>query len=206
MNVKTVLSGLLLLFFAASVFAVPKDKANEIKKESLKVIQQFKKKDPGIAKFFNTSYGYVIFPHIGKGGFGIGGGGGKGTVFKHGKAAGNFLLNNHIQNLSVSAGGVWNMENYYNETEPGKNSLETYIEIQYNIYNLGDMDLNTSLSAYPGITEKGRFRSDFSFNLKYKFIADFFINLGFSYNFDNQPVPGATRFDYNFNTTFGWEL
>ena len=120
--------------------------------------------------------------------------------------AGNFLLNNHIHNLSVSAGGVWNIENYYDKTEPGKNSLETFVEIEYNIYNLGDLDLNTSLSAYPGITEKGRFRSDFSFNLKYKFIADFFINLGFTYNFDNQPVPGAARFDYNFNTTIGWEL
>ena len=89
MKMKTAISGLFLLFLAASAFAGPKDKTNDIKKESQQVIQQFKTKDPGIAKFFNTAYGYVVFPHIGKGGLGIGGAGGKGTVFKHGKAVGN---------------------------------------------------------------------------------------------------------------------
>ncbi len=119
---------------------------------------------------------------------------------------GNFFINNHIHTLSASGGAVWNYENYEEAAQPGKNSLETYIGIEYNVYNLGDLDINASLYGYPGITEKGRFRSDFSFNLKYKFMADFFINLGFTYNFDNQPVAGATKFDYVFDTTIGWEL
>ena len=35
-----------------------------------------------LKKFFGTSYGYVVFPKIGKGGFIVGGAHGKGVVFK----------------------------------------------------------------------------------------------------------------------------
>lgn len=120
--------------------------------------------------------------------------------------AGNFIVNNHMQMLSVSGGGVWNFENYEGTDQPDKNSLEAYAGVEYSIFNMGDLKLNTSVYAFPGITEKGRFRSDFNFDLKYEFISDFFINLGFTYNFDNQPVAGAPKFDYVFQTTIGWEL
>ena len=43
-------------------------------------------------------------------------------------------------------------------------------------------------------------------NLKYEFPLDFFINLGFTLNYDNQPVEDASETDYVLQTTFGWEL
>lgn len=43
-------------------------------------------------KFFNNSYGYAVFPTIGKGGIGIGGAHGKGTVYAKGKAKGNTTM------------------------------------------------------------------------------------------------------------------
>ena len=39
--------------------------------------------------FFETAYGYALFPTIGKGGFGIGGAYGKGRVYVSGKHVGN---------------------------------------------------------------------------------------------------------------------
>jgi lipid-binding SYLF domain-containing protein len=39
--------------------------------------------------FFGRSYGYAVFPTIGKGGIGIGGGHGKGRVYVKGKPVGN---------------------------------------------------------------------------------------------------------------------
>jgi lipid-binding SYLF domain-containing protein len=39
--------------------------------------------------FFDTAYGYALFPTIGKGGIGIGGAGGKGRVFVGGNHVGN---------------------------------------------------------------------------------------------------------------------
>jgi lipid-binding SYLF domain-containing protein len=41
------------------------------------------------ANFFETAYGYAVFPNIGKGGFGIGGAYGKGRVYEQGQYVGD---------------------------------------------------------------------------------------------------------------------
>ena len=46
------------------------------------------KGSPLVQKFFNNSYGYAVFPTIGKGGVGIGGAHGKGQVYQGGKVTG----------------------------------------------------------------------------------------------------------------------
>jgi lipid-binding SYLF domain-containing protein len=43
---------------------------------------------PVVAKFFKNSYGYAVFPTIGKGAYVIGGSYGEGQVYKHGKVTG----------------------------------------------------------------------------------------------------------------------
>jgi len=53
------------------------DKAKE-------TIGDFKEADASIIELFTSAYGYAVLPGIGKGGIGIGGAGGKGTVFKGG--------------------------------------------------------------------------------------------------------------------------
>jgi lipid-binding SYLF domain-containing protein len=45
-------------------------------------IAQFKASDKTMQKWFDTSYGYAVFPTIGKGGVGIGAAGGSGRVFE----------------------------------------------------------------------------------------------------------------------------
>ena len=52
--------------------------------EAKEAITEFKETNSDINEFFNSAYGYAVFPGIGKGGLGIGGAGGKGTVFKGG--------------------------------------------------------------------------------------------------------------------------
>ena len=54
-------------------------------------IQMFKKADAS-AKFFDTAYGYAVFPTVGKGGIGVGGAYGEGRVYKHGKYVGDASL------------------------------------------------------------------------------------------------------------------
>jgi len=46
------------------------------------------KGSPVVQPFFNSAYGYAVFPTIGKGGVGIGGAHGKGQVYRGGKVAG----------------------------------------------------------------------------------------------------------------------
>ena len=65
-------------------------------------VQRFK--DSGqSAEFFNNSYGYAVFPTIGKAGLGVGGAHGKGKVYKQGKYVGE----SSVTKLSVGfqAGG-----------------------------------------------------------------------------------------------------
>jgi lipid-binding SYLF domain-containing protein len=60
--------------------------------ESNKTIAEFKKKDPDIEKFFNNSYGYAVLYSVGKGAVGVGGAGGKGTVFEKGTPIGDVRM------------------------------------------------------------------------------------------------------------------
>jgi len=71
---------IMLLVFTMTGFSQENDvdKAKE-------TIEDFKKEDPDIGKLFESTYGYAVLPGIGKGGIGIGGAGGKGTVFKGGE-------------------------------------------------------------------------------------------------------------------------
>ena len=59
--------------------------------EASSTITNFKK-SPQVATFFKSAYGYAVFPTIGKGGFGIGGAYGEGTVFKQGKKTGTTTM------------------------------------------------------------------------------------------------------------------
>ena len=45
------------------------------------------------SKFFSKSYGYAVFPTVGKGGIGIGGAYGKGSVYQGGKRTGEVKMN-----------------------------------------------------------------------------------------------------------------
>ena len=64
-----------------SDYSVDIAKAEQTRKEFLKT-------DPGLQHFFDNSYGYAIFPNIGKGGLIVGGAHGKGIVFKKGEPVG----------------------------------------------------------------------------------------------------------------------
>lgn len=46
------------------------------------------KESPAVTKFFKNSYGYAVFPTIGKAGFVVGGSYGKGQVYRDGKVTG----------------------------------------------------------------------------------------------------------------------
>lgn len=74
------------LLFSTQAFAQKKEKYDT--KKAQKTISQFKKTDAGLSSFFDKSFGYVVFPSIGKGAIGIGGAGGKGIVYKQGNVIG----------------------------------------------------------------------------------------------------------------------
>jgi lipid-binding SYLF domain-containing protein len=61
-------------------------------KEVEDTLLEFKKVDPGIARFLETAAGYAVFPTVTKAGLGFGGAGGAGLVFEKGEHIGKASL------------------------------------------------------------------------------------------------------------------
>lgn len=122
---------------------------------------------------------------------------------------GNYIINNQQMYFVAAAGAAWNYEDYTNpdttQVNP-RSSAEAFLGLEYRIFDIGDLKLNTSVYGYPSLTESGRFRTDFNFDLRYEFAFDLFFGIGFTWNFDNKPAPGSTTTDYVFQTSVGWEL
>jgi len=117
---------------------------------------------------------------------------------------GKFLIRTNSSYWGAKLGVNRNVERYSSETED-RESWEAYVGSELDLYNIGDLNLLTSLMVYPGITATERIRSDFVFDLKYDLPYDFYIKLGFSANYDNKPAADASEFDYVFNSGFGWK-
>jgi hypothetical protein len=119
---------------------------------------------------------------------------------------GTYLVNNYKLFFRVTAGGAWNYEEFTSTDDRLRNSFEAFALTEFNIFNIGDLDFLVTAVAYPSVTEKGRFRSDISMNLKYELPLDFFFDIGFTFNYDNQPTQDASETDYIIQTTFGWDF
>ncbi len=91
-------------------------------KEAKDTITVFKKADPGIAKFFETSAGYAVFPTIGKGAIGIGGAGGSGVLFEKGKPIGKTSMAQVT--IGLQLGGQSYSEVVFLETDAALNDFK----------------------------------------------------------------------------------
>lgn len=60
----------------------------ELEHNAQTAIDAFKQKDPSMTKFFNSAYGYAVFPTIAKGGLILGGAYGDGVVYQQGTVVG----------------------------------------------------------------------------------------------------------------------
>jgi hypothetical protein len=117
---------------------------------------------------------------------------------------GNLIIHTNQTYWGVGAGINLNQEDFSSD-DADRQSMEGYFGSELNIYDLGDFSILSNLTAFPSFTESGRWRVDFNLDTKYDLPLDFYIRLGFNLNFDNQPVAGAGRTDYTFQTGLGWE-
>jgi lipid-binding SYLF domain-containing protein len=79
---------LLLAAFTKPVFAQD-SKQRKLIEDSKMAKDAFIKSDGLMQNLFDKSYGFVIFPNIGKGGIGVGGAAGNGIVFENGNPTGS---------------------------------------------------------------------------------------------------------------------
>lgn len=123
----------------------------------------------------------------------------------NGKAGiGRYFLRTNNYYLGF-AGGASYVSEFFSSEEPDKSSFEAYLGFELNLYDIGDLSLLTRAVAFRGITEAGRWRSDVVFDAKYDLPLDFYIRLGITLNYDNQPAENAPDSDYVLSSGFGWE-
>jgi hypothetical protein len=119
--------------------------------------------------------------------------------------AGRFLANTSKLVFGVLGGLNYNIENY-EDSSLNKESTELYLSSNLNMFNFSDFSLYTRIDFYPSLSEGGRLRVDYILNTKYDLPYDFYIKAELQFNYDNQPVPGASDLDYVLNTGVGWEF
>ncbi len=125
---------------------------------------------------------------------------------------GVYLVRSNRAYWGVKFGVNNNYERYYTYDNTGENkvnndntSWEGFIATEADLFDMGDLNFYALATAYPGITEKGRWRYDISLNCKYDLPLDFYVKVGLSLNHDNKPAEGASKSDYVINSGFGWE-
>lgn len=91
----------IFVFFFFGNEAVAQEKKKHDPEAAAATIAQYKKTDEGMANWFNTAYGYAVFPSVGKGGLGVGGALGHGVVYKDAQVTGGVKLS------QVSVGFQW---------------------------------------------------------------------------------------------------
>ena len=74
------------------------------------------------------------------------------------------------------------------------------------MFDFDDLSLKTGIDFFPSLSEQGRLRIDYDITLKYDLPLDFYIKLGYTLNYDNQPATNTSEVDYVFSSGFGWKF
>lgn len=120
---------------------------------------------------------------------------------------GKFLIQTNSSYWAMQVGASYNNENFEVEgIKKEKNSAEAFLGTGLDLYDIGDLSLMTTATVYPSLTESERWRFDYKLDVKYDLPLDFFVNFGITLNYDNKPVETASKTDYVFQTTFGWDF
>lgn len=118
----TLITILLFIFCINDIAAQSDSKKEEIREDSKEAKAAFLKEDAEMSKFFNNSYGFVIFPNVGKGGLGVGGAAGNGTVYEGGSFIGYAKLSQVT--IGFQAGGQAYREVIFFETAKEMNRFK----------------------------------------------------------------------------------
>lgn len=91
----------LIMVFMAGCASTPSDE--RMIRESRAAIERFVDRDPGLQSWIDQAYAYAIFPEIAKGGLGVGGGFGRGIVFREGRAIGRTTVSQATIGAQIGA-------------------------------------------------------------------------------------------------------
>jgi lipid-binding SYLF domain-containing protein len=109
-------------FFLSGCATAPETPAAKkgLNEEAQGALAQMKAKDPKLNDFLNRSYGYAIFPSVGKGGVVVGGAYGRGVVYEQGRMIGYSELNQASVGLQLGGQTYSELIVFQNEDALGR--------------------------------------------------------------------------------------
>jgi len=116
------------------------------------------------------------------------------------------IINNNKMLFAAAGGAALNNENFQDETIENNDSGELFATLDFRAFDLGDLSINASSTAYPSMTEKDRIRVNFNVDFKWDLPLEFYFKVGYNHSFDSKPIAGAPKNDYVFQASVGWEL
>jgi hypothetical protein len=121
---------------------------------------------------------------------------------------GGYIFTQSNKNVLWGVAGLsFNKEDFTDTTQSVFN-LDGYFQLQYKlfIYDDPEINLNTFVNVFPGLTDWGRVRANFYVSLDWEIFNDFYWNLTFNLNYDNKPTGNASTNDYNFNSALKYKF
>lgn len=125
-----------------------------------------------------------------------------------GAGGGRILRQSNSSNVVLEGGLLLSRENVAGGLE-SNDTVEAFTTLSWDWfrYDLPELDLSSTLTAIPNLSDAGRVRGEFEIVFRWEFIDDFFWRLSFydSYDSDPQDVT-AEKNDYGVNTSIAWDF
>jgi hypothetical protein len=113
------------------------------------------------------------------------------------------IIKNQEMELQVGAGLANNTEDYVDADQ--ETSAEVRVGGALDIFDMGDVDLYTSLVSFTNLNNSGRYRIVFNGRISWEIVDDFFIGLTLLERYDRRPpAPDSPKRDYQYGFTIGW--
>jgi hypothetical protein len=118
---------------------------------------------------------------------------------------GKLLLHTNRRMWGAGLGLSLLNETFFNET-PSRVSSEVYAGNEVNLFDMGDLNLLSTIYVFRSITKENRWRCDFKLDIKYDIFKDFYLKPSISLNYDNRPGEAGRELDYVILFNIGWEF
>ena len=125
-----------------------------------------------------------------------------------GAGIGRILSESDHSFFSLQGGLLLTRENL-GENPDDIDSVESFIDVQWNWYTFAnpDLDWSTDLRIIPSLTESGRVRADLNASLSWKLVGDLRWQLDFYSTYDSKPQSDdAENSDYGVNTSLAYKF
>jgi hypothetical protein len=131
--------------------------------------------------------------------------------FTGGGGGGRVLRQSNRADLTLGGGMVVTRERFTGSDSASADTTTTNLEglvfFGWNAYRFDSpkLDLSTSFTAYPSLSQFGRLRGNVDIRLKYELFPDFNVGITFTDTFDSSPPdPSTQKNDFVTSLTIGW--